>query len=229
MTVLHPKVFGIGLSKTGTTSLGECFEILGLTPCAHPQTLHDSLLGEGPLADSLHQYVHEARFVGKCFGFGEFPHRILVEQILAHKNYELAIKLAHHFRSFEDRPWNVRPLIPLLDRAFPGSLFILTWREPERWWRSVENWLLRSHPEDKGKRWRYFTQLNVDRIERDAFLAAYEAYNEDIRAYFAGRDDFLAFNFEAGHGWEQLCSFLDLEAPDVPLPHRNKQIYLSEA
>lgn len=26
----HPRVFGIGLSKTGTTTLGSCFEILGL-------------------------------------------------------------------------------------------------------------------------------------------------------------------------------------------------------
>lgn len=27
----HPRVFGIGLSKTGTTTLGTCFEILGLS------------------------------------------------------------------------------------------------------------------------------------------------------------------------------------------------------
>lgn len=223
--VFGPKVFGLGLSKSGTTTLGECFEILGLTPCAHPQTIHDCLVGEGPPEVDLGGYAETARFAADAAGFGEYPHRVLVAQVLEHANYGLAIELARHFRSFEDRPWNVAPMYRLLDEAFPGSRFILTWREPERWWRSVEQWLLRTHPEDEGKRWRYLTQLKAERIEREGFVAAYEAYNAEVRGYFAGRGDFLAIDFEAGEGWDELCGFLRMPVPDAPFPHANRQTY----
>lgn len=219
MNALEPKVFGVGLSKTGTTTLGECFEILGLTPCAHPQLFHDAILGEDPLAEALRPFA-ESRS-----DWGEYPHRVLVAQILEHANYDLAIDLARYFRTFEDRPWNIAPLYRLLDEAFPGSRFVLTWREPERWWRSVETWLLRTHPEDGGKKRRYLTQLKASRIDRAEFLAAYEAHNAAVRAYFAGRDDFLAINFERGEGWAELCPFLGVSIPATPFPHENRQRY----
>lgn len=225
MTALEPKVFGLGLSKTGTTTLGESFELLGLTPCAHPQLVHDCLVGEGPPEVDLRGYAETARFAGDVSEFGEYPHRVLVAQVLEHANYALAIELARHFRSFEDRPWNIAPMYRLLDEAYPGSRFVLTRREPERWWRSVEQWLLVTHPHDEGKTGRYLTQLKAERIEREAFIAAYRAYDAEVRGYFAGRDDFLAIDFEAGEGWEPLCTFLGLPVPDAPFPHANRQEY----
>lgn len=230
---LEPKVFGIGLSKTGTTTLGTCFEILGMVPSAHPQAIHDALVGSGPNAGMLDCWAETASMsspnpdgiTGKA-RFGLWPHRALVAEVLAYRNYDLVIELARHYRSFEDRPWNIAPLYRLLDEAFPGSRFILTSRSADSWWRSVEQWLTRTHPQDEGKRWRYFRQLGVDRIERHAFIAAYSRHNTEIRHYFSGRSDFLEIDFEQGIGWEQLCDFLGCEIPSVPIPHENRQFYV---
>ena len=228
----EPKVFGIGLSKTGTTTLGTCFEILGLVPCARPQAIHDALVGSGPNAGTLDSWAEAANLscpnpdgiAGKA-RFGSWPHRALVAEVLAYRNYDLVIELARHFRSFEDRPWNIAPLYRLLDEAFPGSRFILTSRDANNWWRSVEQWLTRTHPQDEGKRWRYFRQLDVDRIERNAFIAAYHRYNTEIRQHFSGRPDFLEIDFEQGGGWSELCRFLELPLPNRPFPHENRQFY----
>lgn len=229
---LEPKVFGIGLSKTGTTTLGACFDMLGLVPCAHPQTIHDALVGDGPHAGMLDRWAEAAEMssphpdgiAGKA-RFGIWPWRVMVAEVLAHRNYDLVIELARHFRSFEDRPWNIAPLYRLLDEAFPGSRFILTSRSVDSWWRSVERWLTRTHSEDEEKRWRYFRHLELDRIERDAFVSAYNRHNSEIRHYFAGRSDFLEIDFEQGGGWAELCAFLELPLPNQPFPHKNRQSY----
>lgn len=40
--------------------------------------------------------------------------------------------------------------------------------------------------------------------------------------YFAERDDLLVLDLERGQGWPELCSFLDVVAPDHPFPHINR-------
>jgi hypothetical protein len=44
--------------------------------------------------------------------------------------------------------------------------------------------------------------------------------------YFSNRDNFLIICFEKGHGWKELCRFLDKPIPSVPFPHVNKGRYL---
>ena len=84
------KVFGIGISKTGTTTLAECFEILGLTP-------HKSI----------------DRRLKRLYRKG--------------KGLEPLLRTAERYLTFENTPWYLA--YRELDRAFPGSLFILTVRK----------------------------------------------------------------------------------------------------
>lgn len=227
------KIFCVGLNKTGTSTLGECLKILGMGPLAEPQVLHDSFQpGEWrkhirppfAFAPITGQDGTETRNATDA-PFGEFPYRAICDEVFDHQNYGLALQIARGFRSFKDRPWNTSPLYQVLDKAFPGSRFVLTWREPERWWASVDRWLRVAHPEDTAKAQRYRKHFGGDPSNREACLAHYHAHNAEVRAYFAGRDDFLAINFEQGEGWEQLCPFLGVSPPAVPFPHANRQSY----
>jgi hypothetical protein len=198
---LEPKIFCIGFNKTGTRTLIEALELLGLGPAAKPQVLHD-------------------RYQGR---FGEYPYRVICDAVFDDHDHALAIEIAREFRCFKDRPWNVAPMYRVLDEAFPGSRFLFTWRDSERWWRSVDKWLRVEDEASEAKISRYLKHVGADRIDREQFVHGYEAYNAEVRAYFAGRTDFRELNWERGDGWAELCRFVDMPIPDAPFPHANRQ------
>ena len=217
--IVGPKIVGVGFNKTGTSTLGACFDVLGLGPVCSPELLHQTYRGrEGagspPSGNPARQQYFDA-----------YPWRSICDEILDYGNYGLALHIAAGFRSFHDRPWGIGRLYQLIDVAYPGSQFILTYRDAELWWRSVEHWLTVTHADDRQKFQRYLKHLNVDRLDKDLFIAAYAARNQAIRAYFSGRSNFLPINFEAGDGWQRLCGFLQVPVPAVPLPHANRQNY----
>jgi hypothetical protein len=146
----------------------------------------------------------------------------LSQSIFDRKDFSVALEAADYFRAFQDRPWNIWKIYQQLDEKFPGSYFILTERDSEKWWQSVNRWLNVLHPQDGKKRQRYFDHLNVDKIEKSLFIEAYEKYNQEVKDYFAGRDNLLVMNLEQGDGWEKLCHFLGRYVPSIPFPHANK-------
>jgi hypothetical protein len=143
--------------------------------------------------------------------------------IFEYGDFDRVLDAAEHFRAFQDRPWNIWDMYQRLDGRFEGSYFILTERNPETWWRSVEKWLTVSHPKDHDKLLRYLKHLKVDRLEKATFLNAYQAYNQAVKSYFKGRDNFLVMNLENGDGWDKLCPFVGVPIPHVNFPHANKQ------
>lgn len=185
----HPKIFGIGFNKTGTTTLKRCYTILDL----------------GPIAPA------KGRMVGR-----------VNRRLLYHKDYRPALKMAEKFSCFEDRPWNVWQMYCHLDRRFPGSCFILTVREPEKWWRSVDRWLSHTKPWMASD---YRRHLQDDNLLKESMIRQYCRYNQEVRDYFADRNDFLEIDFEKGDGWEPICDFLGCSVPAQPFPHANRQHY----
>jgi hypothetical protein len=121
--------------------------------------------------------------------------------------------------------------IPLLfrelDRAYPGSKFILTMRDEAKWLRSMEkffsyerNPLRKTWEHDRGS----YRMLGITygRIDFDAetMLARYQRHNWEVREYFASRpDDLLVMDMDAGAGWPELCGFLGRPVPDALYPH----------
>lgn len=187
-----PRVVCVGFNKTGTTTLGRCFDILGIGPVGEPRSPYMN-------------YIE------------------LSKPIFDGNDYKPALFAAKYFRAFQDRPWNVGNMYQYLDIQYPESRFILTEREPESWWGSVNKWLTQSHENDKDRLQRYLRHLNVDRFDKELFISRYIAHNAAIRDYFSNRDNLLIMNLAQGEGWEKLCSFLDLPVPDKPFPHANKQ------
>lgn len=143
--------------------------------------------------------------------------------IFEHNNFEPALQTANYFRSFQDRPWNVWDMYRKLDQRFPGSFFVMTEREPESWWRSVEKWLLVTNPKDTAKLGRYLHHLRVASLDKSSFIAAYTRHNLAVKSHFAGRRNFTVMNLEGGDKWEKLCNFLELPVPNLEFPHANRQ------
>jgi len=183
------RVFGVGMNKTGTSSLRHAFLDLGVAPV------------------TASKLIHRAHIVEALFERGD---------------YEPAIRYARLYRGFEDRPWNVWEMYRHLDRRYEGSLFILTLRDEDSWWRSVERWITVSKP------WvgrRYQEHLRVHSRRKQDMIDGYRRHNDAIREYFAGSDKLLELDLSAGEGWPELCGFLGLAIPERPFPHANRQRY----
>lgn len=104
-----------------------------------------------------------------------------------------------------------------MDRAFPGSKFILTYRPVESWLRSYSRFF---GDENKALReWMY----RVPRFSgnEDTYRNVYETQNSKIRRYFQHRPaDFLELELAKGDGWCELVAFLGSEMLP-PFPHVN--------
>lgn len=184
-----PRVFGIGWAKTGTTTLGQCFKLLG--------------------------YQHQGQ-------------RLDLVLDLARGELGRIMDLASSKESFEDWPW---PLIySELDQAFPGSKFILTIRSPSAWLKSYTNMLENlGHASDEiNNIRRIIYEIPFPRASAKELIARYERHNDEVSRYFSGRnEDLLIVDWTQGHGWKELCGFLDHEIPCIPFPHENKGFYKS--
>jgi sulfotransferase family protein len=145
-----------------------------------------------------------------------------IRHFYKHKNYEDMLDLAQGYRSFEDRPWNMWSMYRQLHERYPDSLFILTVRDEESWWRSTERWITVTKPEVLP---RYQLHLRVHQVSRESMVESYLRYNREVEAYFAGTGKLLTMNLEGGDGWERLCKFLDVAVPAVDFPHANPQKY----
>ncbi len=61
-------------------------------------------------------------------------------------------------------------------------------------------------------------RFTPDYLDRDAAIAAFEAWNADVRAT-APADRLVIWN--VGDGWEPICAALGLPVPAEPFPHKN--------
>jgi hypothetical protein len=119
-----------------------------------------------------------------------------------------------------------------LDRAYPGSRFILTVREVEPWLRSVGSHVDRRDTPDYHapggartlREWLY----GASAFDRASYAHGFAAFHERVRRHFAGRPrDLLVMDICAGEGWERLCPFLGLPVPPVAFPHANASAALA--
>jgi hypothetical protein len=125
-------------------------------------------------------------------------------------------EIANYYDAFQDNPW---PLFyRQLDRAFPGSKFILTIRPTEAWLRSIVN-----HARDIStpmRTWIY--GVGNPKGHEAVYVARYERHNREVMEYFRERPhDLLVMDITASDGWEKLCPFLGEQIPPVAFPHAN--------
>lgn len=125
---------------------------------------------------------------------------------------ERGLERAKDYDAVQDMPW---PLIfRELDEAFPGSKFILSMRDTDKWWNSIVSHF-GANPAPL-QQLTYGEDFAAPAGNEARYREVYENHNRDVLAYFADRpDDLLEFWLERGHGWNELGAFLGLdEIPD---------------
>ncbi len=181
------KVFGLGLNRTGTSSLNEALLILG------------------------YKSIQNCRPMVCC------------------KDGEVGLKTEKldNIDALTDIP------VPLkyreLDKAFPGSKFILTTRDFDSWMHSCEGYYTKFRAFSRkfiwGKRMAlYFKNLYGREVfDAQEFSEAYKRHSSEVEEYFSGREeDLLVYSVCNGDGWKPLCEFLNKPVPDASFPHANK-------
>ncbi|WP_017594459.1 sulfotransferase family protein [Nocardiopsis potens] len=200
-------VIGAGFPRTGTTSMKAALELLGLGPCHH---MFD-VLGTPALAERWAE-AHASPGPGT-----DWEH------------------LLQGWRSGVD--WPVSFFWRELAEAYPEARFVLTVRDPHRWYTSMRETIFRMAEEHGGAPFpesmahmRAFAPL-MDHMWHTHFggapgrtpdeataVAAFERHNAEVRAALPA-DRLLVYR--TGEGWDRLCAFLGADVPGEPFPHLN--------
>ena len=196
------EVIGVGFGRTGTLSLKAALEQLGFGPCYHQY----ELVGHPDHASSWSAGNQGDRDVLRVPLLG--------------------------YKSTVDWPgcsfWRE------LSDLFPEAVVLLSVRLSERWYASFRETVgavlalnrRRGVPpmfapvvqmNDEVVRVRCFgSDYDVD--DKARVIAAYEAHNATVRAGIAG-DRLL--EFDVAEGWDRLCDFLGVPAPEAAFPNIN--------
>ncbi|MEO0493375.1 MAG: sulfotransferase family protein [Actinomycetota bacterium] len=184
-----PKVIGIGLHKSGTSSLAAALFTLGYEVTGH------GAMGPG-------------------YDFGRL--RSLDPATARAEVWTRLQADLEQADAAQDSPW--WEFYREIDEAFPGSRFILTVREREKWLSSVQTHFGRRSNE--WDRWMFDDKNSVD--DPQVFLDRYDAHHAGVEAHFADRPaDLLVIDMAEGLSWGPLCDFLGLPTPAYTFPKAN--------
>ena len=198
------KIFCVGFSKTGTTSLEKALQILGYNVC------------KGNYANNYSNYLMA---------------------LAIHKDLEELYKIISYYDAFVDAPWGGSELYKQLCVDFPNGKFILTTRNVDDWYNSLEKMFCqfsvnKEHClEDFHKNGRYGfvyffkTVFNISTLKNNEkkIKETYIKYNNSVIDYFErNKINYLQIDINDNDKWDKICSFLNKHKPDIPFPHENK-------
>lgn len=158
-------------------------------------------------------------------------------------NFDPIIKYCRTAQVFQDVPFSWPNTYKHLDKAYPGSKFILTVRDnPEQWYNSVTKFHAKLFGKDgniptaedlkkaeyikKGAVYNVVKLYNTpdsDPYNKETFIAHYENYNNEVLDYFKNRpDDLLVINISKTDDYKKFVKFINVESPDTKFPWENK-------
>lgn len=198
------KVFGIGMFKTGTTSLTEALKVLGYKagPCGESDTTRFTDL----TGITAQDYVKWPKLAAKLHQSDHWP---------------MLLSAARESASFADGPWLF--LYQEFDQAFPGNKFILTLRKGGGE-ACADSDLKMYARREMGIE--VATGLDEEGL-REMIIDRYEGHNAAVREYFKDRpNDLLEICFEENDeeaNWRLLTDFLGKPSvpTGTPFPRKN--------
>jgi hypothetical protein len=141
----------------------------------------------------------------------------LIKGLIEGNDWVSIWKTVNEYDAFEDHPWP--NLFKELDEKCPHSKFILTIREENNWIKSCVKFF-----GDKyhfASEWIYGVGSPIGNEE--IYLNIYRKHNKDVIEYFKDRpSDLLIMDLEKGHGWKELCTFLNVPIIEGDFVHINK-------
>ncbi len=208
------KVFGIGLSRTGTSSLNEALTSLGFASVHFPADratraavarylLHGAAFERLPVLDTAAALTDTP----VCCIFRP------LDAAYPDSKFVLTVREEQDWLRSCERHWARASRRP---RQRTG-LAIAARRARRRFSRD-------SVPDH----WEYVALINdhifgVDRsFDPDRLLARRASYESDVREHFNGRqENLLVLDICAGQGWPELCAFLGVPERSEPFPRTN--------
>ena len=201
-------VIGAGFGRTGTSSLQEALEILGLGPCYHMREVYKDPNGVDKW-DKVGLVIRENKSA-------------VVDWESIFFGYKSAVDLpaSTHYKE--------------LMEYYPEAKVILTVRDEEKWYKSMMDtivpptplWsfiykitLLRSHQNSRmleNNVWIPFCGGSANARKKEIAIAAFQLWNEKVKSTVP-KDKLLVM--DVTEGWEPLCKFVDCSVPNQPFPH----------
>ncbi len=203
------KVIGAGFGRTGTRSLKTALEELGFDRCYH-------------MEEVMKKPSHLKRWA----------------EIMEGRKSDWET-LFRGYQSATD--WPAAAYYQDLMFAYPDAKIILTVRDPESWHGSLMNTLYQA-----SRKFRRFTQIipplhqfltGMEKVVwQDTFhnqvedkIHAMEVFNRHIEEVKRVVPEERLLVFDARHGWEPLCQFLNVPVPgDKPYPHKNRGAFVRQ-
>jgi sulfotransferase family protein len=134
-------------------------------------------------------------------------------------DYGKVVRMLENYDAVEDTPWYM--IYKELDRLIPGSKFILTIRDPESWYKSVNDHI--ANLRDANHEYIYGRGKGLPKDDKEHTINVYQKHNKEVLHYFKNRpNDLLVIDFSKGEDWQVLCEFLGRNVPSHPFPHYNK-------
>lgn len=197
------KIFGVGFSKTGTTSLEAALTLLGYKVC------------KGHWNNNYSNYL---------------------AALYKHQDYAEILNLVPYWDAFADLPWGGGDLYKTLYQHYPNAHFILTKRDPKRWYKSLENMLTTFdknletaldsyHAQHKFGAVLYFKHIfGIETLagNEQKIIDYYVQHNQAVIDFFTQhKARFMVFELTEGDRWDKLCPFLGKAIPKDPFPQAN--------
>lgn len=117
-----------------------------------------------------------------------------------------------------------------LSQIYPNAKFILTERDPEKWFKSFSQTIMASmtrpgEPEDPVRRAQARMGRRVvskmafgDKYDKEHVLDVYRRHNAEVKATLPASRLLV---YDTPQGWEPLCKFLGVPVPSEPFPKTN--------
>lgn len=200
----HRKIFGVGLPKTGTTSLEKAHVMLGYRVCrGHFKNNHTgyliALAVNGDNAEiirfvDLFDAFFDAPWGGTGIYQALFDHQPDAKFILSKRDPD---DWAGSLLAMADR--TALPASDLMTGVYKAGAYALVY-----WLRNIVG------------------IVQLEGSERD--LAAYcRRYNDETLDFMSSRGaDHLVFDVTKGNDWDQICTFLGKPIPNIPFPKLNQ-------
>jgi hypothetical protein len=197
---MNKKVFCIGLSRTGTTSLAHALNNIGIS------TIHYSLEAFVQI-----DKIDETQFLDIKLELSMLQKWSLKKEIKA-KNVRRIEGILNSYEGFADLPFPM--LYKILSDKYPDAYFIYTYRDKSSWLKSME-WLYddaaviwqHGHLDNAIMQWAYGTSVYKELILSEA----YENHHINVNKFFEGADNFLSVKIDDGElTYDRLTRFLGL-------------------
>ena len=187
---------------------------------------------------SLKAYLEQCGFY-----FGDQRTAELMVEEYAAKNWSPILSYCKSAQAFQDAPFSWPDTWKQLVKVYPNAKYILTYRDPESWYRSILGFHSKlfssqaghapSAEDLKNAVYRYkgfmwdanravWNTPAQDPYNKEIMIANYIKHNEEIRDYFKDSSNFIEINLANSADFIKLNRFLGIKSTADSFPHLNR-------